>query len=154
MSAFTEHPAKEQPTMRAPWHLWVVGILALLWNGFGVFDYVMSLARGEAYYRASGMTEGLIAYYRSMPIWVYVPWTLGIGGAVVGTVLLLVRSRFAVHAFIVSLIGSIVSNAAAILLSNGAFLASGMPLVPILILVVCVLLALYASWMRRRGVLR
>ena len=72
----------------------------MLWNGFGAYDFSMSLTQGEAYYRASGMTGGLIDYYLSMPGWVYVPWTLGIGGAVLGTVFLLLRSRFAVHAFV------------------------------------------------------
>lgn len=138
----------------APWHLWAVGILAVLWNGFGLYDFVMSLTQGEAYYRASGMTPGLIDYYVSMPGWVYLPWTLGIGGAVVGTILLLFRSRFATHAFIVSLIGSIVSNAAALMLSNGAFLEAGMPIMPLIIFAVCVLMALYSAWMTRRGVLR
>jgi hypothetical protein len=141
-------------TAPAPWHLWLVGILALLWNGFGAYDYVMSLTQGEAYYRASGMTDGLIAYYVSMPGWVYVPWTLGIGGAVIGTILLLLRSRFAVHAFVLSLLGSFVSNAAALALSNGAFLAAGMPIVPLVILIVCALLVAYSIWLHRRGVLR
>ena len=25
-------------TVKTPWHLWVVGVLALLWNGFGAYD--------------------------------------------------------------------------------------------------------------------
>ena len=141
-------------TTHTPWHLWVVGTLALLWNGFGAYDYIMSVTQGEAYYRASGMTDGLIAYYVSMPGWVYVPWTLGIGGAVVGTVLLLMRSSVAVHAFVASLIGSIVSNAAAIALSNGAFFENGMPVMPAIIFAVCVLLVAYSIWMTRKGVLR
>ena len=34
---------------RAPAHLWIVGILALLWNGFGAYDYFMTRTRGAAY---------------------------------------------------------------------------------------------------------
>lgn len=100
------------------------------------------------------MTQGLIDYYVSMPGWVYLPWTLGIGGAVAGTVLLLLRSRFAVHAFVISLIGSVVSNAAALVLSDGAFLESGMPAMPTVIFVICLLLAIYSRWLVRQGVLR
>ena len=29
-------------TVKTPWHLWVVGVVAVLFNGVGVFDYVMS----------------------------------------------------------------------------------------------------------------
>ena len=27
---------------KAPVHLWVVGLLSLVWNGFGAYDYFMS----------------------------------------------------------------------------------------------------------------
>ena len=27
-------------TSKTPWHLWVVAVLALLWNGAGAFDYL------------------------------------------------------------------------------------------------------------------
>ena len=137
-----------------PWHLWVVGALAVLWNGAALYDFVMSLTQGEAYYRASGMNSELVDYYVSMPGWVFAPWSLGIGGAVAGTILLLFRSRWAVLAFALSLLGALVSNAASLLLSDGAFLEDMMWLAPVLILAVCILLLWYASAMRRRGVLR
>ena len=28
--------------MKTPWHLWVVGVVSLLWNGFGGYDFIMS----------------------------------------------------------------------------------------------------------------
>ena len=37
---------------RAPWHLWVVGIISLLWNAMGAFDYLMSQTRNEQYMAA------------------------------------------------------------------------------------------------------
>ena len=30
---------------RTPAHLWIVGILSLLWNGFGAYDYLMTRMR-------------------------------------------------------------------------------------------------------------
>jgi len=32
-----------------PLHLWVVGILALLWNAIGVLNYLMTQTRNETY---------------------------------------------------------------------------------------------------------
>src|SRR3546814_7159427 len=29
-------------TVKTPWHLWVVGVLSLLWNAVGAFDYTMT----------------------------------------------------------------------------------------------------------------
>ena len=37
-----------------PRHLWIVGALALLWNSFGCFDYLMTQTANEAYFRVSG----------------------------------------------------------------------------------------------------
>ena len=30
------------PQRRTPWHLWVVGVLALLWNGSGAYVFMMA----------------------------------------------------------------------------------------------------------------
>src|SRR5690606_28460329 len=38
-----------------PTHLWVVGILSLLWNGFGAYDYTMSHVGGLAYFETMGL---------------------------------------------------------------------------------------------------
>jgi len=29
-------------TVATPWHVWVVGIVALLWNAMGALDYTMT----------------------------------------------------------------------------------------------------------------
>ena len=29
------------PKANAPWHLWLIGVLALAWNSVGAFDYVV-----------------------------------------------------------------------------------------------------------------
>jgi hypothetical protein len=36
-------------SMRTPVHLWIVGILSLLWNAMGCFDYVMTRMRNTDY---------------------------------------------------------------------------------------------------------
>jgi len=95
-----------------PWHLWVVGAVALLWNGYGGYDYLMSHLQGAAFYEQVGMSDAQIAYMAAYPAWMHAVWALGVWGAVAGSVLLLLRSRFAVHAFILSLLGIIGSNGA------------------------------------------
>jgi hypothetical protein len=144
-------------TVRTPWHLWVVGVVSLLWNAFGGYDFVMSLTQRETYWRASGMTDAMIAYYNAMPTWMYVPWVLGVWGAVAGSILLLMRSRWAVHAFVLSLLGAVVS------LLYGAVIdkapppppeMAAMTYMPYVIVIVAAFLAWYAWTMSKRGVLR
>ena len=36
-------------TKSTPWHLWVVGVVSLLWNAFGGYDFIMSATQGETY---------------------------------------------------------------------------------------------------------
>lgn len=140
-----------------PWHLRAVGVLSLLWNGFGAWDFVMSLTQRETYWRASGMTDAMIAYYNAMPTWMYLPWILGVWGAVAGSILLLMRSRFAVHAFALSLLGAVVS------LLYGAAIDKAPPpppelammaWMPYVITLIAAFLAWYAWTMGRKGVLR
>ena len=144
-------------TVKTPWHLWLVGVLSLLWNGFGAFDFIQTTTRGEAYMRAAGFDDAMVAYYQAMPGWMYVPWTLGVWGAVIGSVMLLLRRRWAVPAFGLSLLGALVS------LIYGKLIdppppappeLAAMSWMPIVILLIAVLLFGYAFNMRKRGVLR
>ena len=36
-------------TPKTPWHLWVVGVLSLLWNMIGAFDFYMTQTHNAAY---------------------------------------------------------------------------------------------------------
>lgn len=138
-----------------PWHLWAVGGISLLWNGFGGYDFVMSVTQGETWWRASGMTDAMIAYYNAMPNWMYVPWVLGVWGAVAGSILLL-RSRFAVHAFALSLLGAVGNLLYGLVIARMPTLPPEMAMMaymPWAIVVIAAFLAWYAWTMSKKGVL-
>jgi len=144
-------------TMKAatPWHLWAVGGVSLLWNGYGAYDIVMSMTQGETWWRASGTTDAMIAYYNAMPTWMYAPWVLGVWRAVAGSVLLLMRSRFAVHAFALSLLGAVVSLAYGLMnpMPELPPAMAAMAWMPYVIVVIAAFLAWYAWTMSKKGVL-
>src|SRR3546814_2675554 len=50
-------------TDKTPWHLWVVGVLSLLWNAVGAFDYTMTKLNDADY--LSAFTPEQIAYFQS-----------------------------------------------------------------------------------------
>lgn len=144
-------------TMKAstPWHLWAVGVISLLWNGYGGYDFVMSVTQGETYWRASGMTDAMVAYYNAMPTWMYVPWVLGVWGAVAGSVLLLMRNKLAVPAFALSLLGAVGSLAYGLAnpmppLPEAMAMMSYMPWV---IAAIAAVLAAYAWSVSKKGML-
>jgi hypothetical protein len=105
---------------KAPWHLWVVGIVGILWNGFGGYDYVMTNTGGEAYLRSMNVDEAMIGYVMAMPAWMTGVWAIGVWGGLIGVVLLLLRRKWALYAFAASLAGFLTSLLYYYALSNGA----------------------------------
>lgn len=141
-------------SVRTPLHLWIVGGLATVWNGFGAFDYLMTQTRNAAY--LAGFTDPQRIYFESFPIWMEAMWALGVWGGLAGSLLLLARSRFAATTFGVSLAGLAASTVWQYVLSSppedmtgGAIMAMNLA-----IWAVAIGLLVYAIRMRRRGVLR
>ena len=69
--------------MRTPWHVWVIGILALVWNSGGAFDYWMTQTNNENY--LSMLTEPQRAMLDARPVWFDVSWAIGVWGSVLGS---------------------------------------------------------------------
>lgn len=140
---------------KAPWHLWLVGGLSLLWNLLGCYLCFMSWTGGEAYYRASGVSEAQVAYLAASPAWSFLAWALGVGAAAVGSVLLLMRRKWAFHAFAVSLLGLVGTLAYTHLLSKGGEIMGAQGLTTNAVISAISLFLLWYAWvMTRRGVLR
>lgn len=156
----------QQPTVmedsgpaRPPVHLWIVGALAVLWNGFGCYDYLMTRMRNTDYLADMMPTvdpEATLAWVDAFPVWAQFGWGLGVWAGLAGGVLLLLRHRWAVPALGLSLVGA--------LLGLGYQIVAAPPLagaddptfkvMPYVIILVAAALALYASAMRKTGVLR
>ncbi len=145
---------------KTPWHLWVIGIVATLWNAGGAYDYTMTQTRNEDYLRTAADNAGvpydtMIGYYTSFPAWADAFWALGVWGAFAGSVLLLLRSRFSFHAFVVALVGLAGTTLYTLGTDLPAELNSPMMWVfSLIIWVVTGLLAWYARRMTKKGVLR
>lgn len=138
---------------KAPWHLWVVGVLAILWNLGGAVDYTLTQTRNEAY--LDQFTEDQLAYFASWPAWFEGFWAVGVWGAFAGAILLLFRSRFAFHAYAAGLVGiagttfwTVTNPMPQSLNSTGLWVFMGAVVVSV------ILLAWYARRMIAAGVLR
>lgn len=138
-----------------PMHLWIVGILSLLWNGFGGYDYLMTMTNNAAY--LSQFTPEQLAYFESFPGWVTAAWAFGVWGAVAGSILLLLRSRLAVIAFEVSIAGLAASTIYQYVLDDtdiSAIMPASMQYMVVAIWAIAIFLLWYALRQRRDGVLR
>ena len=142
-------------TMKAPWHLWLVGVIAVLFNAIGVFDFVMSMAQGGSYMVSAGMTPAQIAHYQNMPIWMTAVWTIGVWGAMLGSVLILLRNKLAFLVFAVSLTAFLVSLLYTYVLTDGGeVMGRGMVIASVTITLLLLFFIWYSRLMTKRGVLR
>lgn len=147
-------------TQKTPWHLWAIGVVSLLWHAGGAYDYTMTNMRNEAYLDMAAQGSGvpvqvIVDYFTSFPIWAHAAWAFGVWGALVGSILLLLRSRYAVVAFVVSLIGLAVTSIYTFGGNLPPELASAQNTIfTIAVMLVLLGLMLYSRAMVRRGVLR
>ncbi len=136
-----------------PWHVWLVGVLALLWNSIGAFDYLMTQTRNASY--MSQFTPEQLAYFYAFPAWVVSTWALSVWGAVLGSVLLLLRHRWAVMVFGLSLATMVITTIYNFGLTNGADIMGTFGVIfSVVIFAIAVALFLYARHLARAGVLR
>jgi hypothetical protein len=137
---------------RTPAHLWIVGVVSLLWNAMGAFDYLASQLKLESY--MSQFTEEQLAYFYAFPAWAVSGWAFGVWGALAGSIFLLMRRRWAVWAFAISLAGMAASSYYTLVLTEGiAIMGSGALVFSAVIWAIAILLLVYALAQAKRGIL-
>lgn len=145
-------------TARAPAHLWIVGILSLLWGGFGGYDYLMTRMRDTDYLAKMMPTVDpnvYLTWIDGFPIWAQFGWGLGVWSGIAGAVLLLIRNRWAVWAFALSLVGAVLglgyqlAGAPALAGAEGPMFE----IMPWVIIVIAIAQFAYARAFEKKGVL-
>jgi hypothetical protein len=141
------------PSAKAPWHIWVVGAVSLLWNSVGAMDFVMTETKNKAY--MSSFTPAQLEFYYGFPLWLVAAWGIAVWGGVLGSLFLLLRKRLAVYFFVASLICIVLTSIRNFFFSNGMEIMGGVGslIFSALIFAIGVLLLLYARSMSRRAVL-
>lgn len=82
---------------------WLISGLSLPWTAFGAYDFLMINARDAAY--IAPFPPEMMQFVDGMPYWALGAWAVGAGAALLGSLLLLLRSRFADPAFAASVAG-------------------------------------------------
>jgi len=133
--------------------------VSLLWNSFGCYDYLMTRMRNTDYLSSAmpGVDPKLMLdYVDSFPMIAQAGWGLGVWGALLGSILLLIRSRHAVLAFALSFLGMILSLGYQLVLAPPPpeLNQGAMAYMPYLIILVGVALLYYSHVQKKKGVLR
>lgn len=139
---------------KTPIHLWIVGVVSLLWNAMGALDYTMTKLQNEQYMAA--LTPEQLEYIYAFPAWAVACWATAVWGALLGSVLLLARNRWAYPVFVVSFVAMVLTTIYNFVLSDGLEVMGGAgPLAfSALIFIVACALVWYSKRMVDQRVLR
>jgi len=135
---------------KPPTSFWVYSGAALVWNLIGlVFYYGQVTMSAEAVQR---LTTEQQAFFASTPIWATSAYAVAVTAGVLGSLLLLFRKSWATSLFVLSLIGIIVQDVDAFVLSNAleVFGTNGL-ILPAIVLIIAVLLIGYSRGAKRKG---
>ena len=143
-----------------PIHLWLVGAISFLWNCFGCYDYLMTRMRDTDYIAAAmpGVDpKAALAWVDGFPLYAQIGWGLGVWMGLLGAILLLMRSRWAVWSFVLSFVGALLGLGYQIALAPplpGAHDSALNKAIPYVVIAIALALVLYARAMEKRAVLR
>jgi hypothetical protein len=145
--------AQGTKTPGRPWHLWLIGIIGLLWNAMGVVSFVLTQMNVEAV--MSRFPPQQREYFESFPLWADAFWAIGVVGGATGCLLLLLENRLAFHVLLASVIGAMVSSLGGLFLLGGMEVMGGTSELGFTVFPIffAAFLAYYARAMSKKGVL-
>lgn len=124
-----------ESAVKTPWHFWVVGVVSLLWNVCNAYGYYLVQ----------------LEHYTHMAAWAAAAWATSVWGALLGSIVLLLRSKWAFHVLAVSFAAGALYTAFGVLK-----VGAGGPFA--IIMGVTVIVSLFFVWYARvaakRGILR
>jgi hypothetical protein len=102
METIAGSPGFNSPT-GAPRHLWIVGVLGTVWSGYACWRFALISLRETA--TMARLAPDVVDTIDAYPAWVIVAAAIEVAFALLGSLLLLGRSRWAAPAFAASLVG-------------------------------------------------
>ncbi|WP_347925979.1 hypothetical protein [Pontimicrobium sp. SW4] len=132
---------------------WIIGVIALLWNGMGVNAYLQQAFKTEA--STAELNAEQIALMNDLPAWMTALFAIAVFAGVLGCIALLMRKKIAATLFVVSFITATVQQLYWLFGTNAPEVFADMQpyLWPILIIVVAAFLVWYSRDQKSKGTL-
>ena len=131
---------------------WIVGAFALVWNLIGLVVYYSHVSMPPE--ALESFTAAQQAFFSSTPVWATSAYAVAVSAGVLASVFLLLRKAWAVPLFALSLIGIVVQDLHAFVVSNGLEVwgSEGIYL-PAFVLVVAIALLMYSRGAKQKRLL-
>ena len=138
----------EKSTAKPPVWFWIVSVIALLWNGSGVYMYLIQAYDTESF-RAMYPDPEMLEMANNTPAWVTAAYAIAVFAGLLACIGLLLRKKWAKPLFLVSLLGAIVSNAHHLFMSKAIELyGTEAVIMPIVVIVI----GIFLVWFAKKGI--
>jgi len=132
---------------------WIIGIIALIWNGMGVNAYLQQAYKTEA--STVDLNADQIALIDGLPVWMTALFAIAVFAGILGSIALLMRKKIAASLLIVSFLAATIQQLYWLFGTNMVEVFSdSMPyLMPIMIIVFAAFLVWYSKDQKRKAIL-
>jgi hypothetical protein len=132
---------------------WIIGVVALIWNGMGVNAYLQHAYKTEA--STAELNAEQIALMDSLPAWMMALFAIAVFAGVIGAIALLMRKKIAAITLCVSFVAATIQQLYWLFGTDATTVFSEMQpyLMPIMIIVFAAFLAWYSKNQKGKGVL-
>lgn len=96
----------DESTNKPPVWFWIVSVLALLWNGAGVYQYLQQAYQTEGFKTMN--TPEQLETYANLPSWYTAAFAIAVFAGALGCLLLLLRKKLAYTVLLLSFIAVII----------------------------------------------
>ena len=138
-------------TDKPPTSFWIFSGAALVWNLVGLVFYYGQVTMSPE--TAASLTAEQQEFFASTPTWATSAHAIAVTFGVLGSLLLLFRKSWAVPAFVISLVGIIVQDVHAFIISDAleVFGGANALILPSVVLVIGVALVGYSLSVKKKG---
>tara|TARA_R110000772_G_scaffold20725_7_gene57586 strand:+ start:1959 stop:2390 length:432 start_codon:yes stop_codon:yes gene_type:complete len=137
---------------KTPIWFWIIGIVALIWNGLGVGAYASDIIMSaEDFAKLTEVEQNLFA---NRPYWATAAFAVAVIAGFGGSVMMLLRRPIAVRLFLLSLIAVMIQFSSYFILDGYAdYIGQTGWIMPISILILAVVFFLFARWAEKNRLL-
>ena len=136
---------------KLPVSFWIIGGVFLLWNFLGLMIYYDQVTMSPEVL-ADNFSPAQQAFLNGMPLWATSAHAIAVTAGVIASILLLVRKSLALPVYVVSLIGVVVQDLHAFVVSDGVGVwGSGSLVLPAIVLIFCITEIWYSRNAKKKG---
>jgi hypothetical protein len=144
----------EESTNKVTTAFWIIAAAMLVWNVIGLMFYYQQSTLTPELMVELGMSPQQIAHITNTPAWGHSGYAIAVNAGVLGAIFLLLRKAWAVPMFILSLVGALVQDLDAFILRDAMDAwGSGAPVLPLIVIVICVFEIWYSRSAKQKGLL-